>query len=517
MRAHFKAWLKQKYDTVAALQESWNDPELTFETAHIPTKEERLGQGDDSFFLNCTPVGNKIADYYTCYDEALADLALHYCQVIKESLPSNKLVGLMHAASYGGRYEQTPHHHGQSAAQKILSSPHVDYVHSAYHYYNRSIGGTHYSQHAVDSVKLHGKLMIDQIDTKTHLYTGSDKNASTAWETEQLLKRDAAYAISKNVGCYWFEGGHDDTIEPVKFSPGMYSDFWYDDPKITQLFAQLNHLQQQMQEADHGSASEVALFVSSEASVNRKLEDVHGKLYVDAFRQWIMPGTSVPFDDYLLEDFPELKKSYKVYIFLNAHHVPAALREQIRASLTEQKATALWFYAPGYNDESGCDIAHMRELTGINLKVDEGTADYLHVDLQPSGWTKGVSSSSYGTQLDPALYQEDLLWKRWPQDPKGYQFTPSVYAEDAQAEVLGTLTGSNRAGLVTKTRDGATDIWSMAPLLPTALLRNFPASWGSCVFRSGRPRLCACWLLGGDRQWRGEQREPCACHKLLLG
>ena len=89
------------------------------------------------------------------------------------------------------------------------------------------------------------------------------------------------------------------------------------------------------------------------------------------FRQWIIGETGAPFDDYILEDFPNLSRRYKVYVFLNAHYLSAELREQITTRLKAEQATALWFYAPGYLDETGGDIAHMEALTGIRLQRSE--------------------------------------------------------------------------------------------------------------------------------------------------
>ena len=147
----------------------------------------------------------------------------------------------------------------------------------------------------------------------------------------------------------------------------MYSDFWYDDPEIKTLLGQLQELQQNQQEQAGSSVSEVALFNSAAASVNRSLEKVFGKLYVDAFRQWIMPGTSVPFDDYLLEDFAKVENDYKVYIFLNAHYIPAQLREQIRAKLATNMLPRFGFCS-FYNDEASCSLANMKDLAEFLAK-----------------------------------------------------------------------------------------------------------------------------------------------------
>ena len=254
----------------------------------------------------------------------------------------------------------------------------------------------------------------------------------------------------------------------------MYSDFWYDDPEIKTLLGQLQELQQNQQDQAGSSVSEVALFTSAAASVNRSLEKVFGKLYVDAFRQWIMPGTSVPFDDYLLEDFAKVENDYKVYIFLNAHYIPAQLREQIRAKLATSNATALWFFAPGYNDEAGCSLANMKDLTGISFAKKDDYYGHFQVTT-----TNGFQ---YGTQVNPEEFQKGLLWKKWPNNLEEYQFSPAIYAKDTNAEVLGTLDGLQQAGLVKKQTQGLTTYWSAAPLVPTPMLRQLFKEAGVNVY-----------------------------------
>ena len=160
MQKRFREWLRSRYgDNVEALRDSWRDSRVSFESAAIPLPEERKPGEDPTFFYTETPLGNKVADYFQCYDESLADLSIAYCKVIKEETNGNKLAGMMHAYSYCGRYDKIPHNHGHGSALKIMQSPYVDFLHSPYHYYNRSVGGYHYSQHSVDSVRQHGKLL----------------------------------------------------------------------------------------------------------------------------------------------------------------------------------------------------------------------------------------------------------------------------------------------------------------------------------------------------------------------
>lgn len=475
MLNHFRSWLKMKYNNnLQKFRDQWNDVNVTFDTAEIPTWPERQRPDDPDFFTACGFAGDRIADYFMCYDEALADLGITYCRAIKEATSIPKLAGMMHAYSFCGRYDIIPHHHGHGGAQKILESEYVDFVHSPYHYYNRSIGGPHYSQHSADSVVLHGKLMIDQIDTKTHLRHGPNHNASNPWEDEQILKRDIAYSMTKNFHCYWLDGGPGDMFPIVRFSPKRFGRLWFDDPTIKSTIAKLKKLHDENQKKDTKNVAEVALFASSRSFYYRKLEDVHGKLYTEAFRQWILPEAGTPFDDYILEDFPHIDRSYKVYIFVDAYHVSAILRQSIIDKLRADGATAIWFYAPGYSSNDGCELEYCQELTGIRLdKADQH--DYVQVTLTNTAHTllKGLHGvTEYGSDADPEYFQKGLKWLRWPKDKETYKFTPVFYADDPDAITLGIINGLGKPGLVFKNNGDYTSLFSSAPLLPSAILIN---------------------------------------------
>ena len=482
MLKRFKAWLKERYQNdVSALRKSWKDDTLTFETVRIPAPEERKSATDTNFFYTETELGNKISDYFECYDETLADLSINYCQVIKEQTMGKKLAGMMHAYSYCGRYDNIPHNHGHSGALKIIASPYVDFLHSPYHYYNRSVGGYHFSQHSTDSVQLHGKLLVDQIDSKTHLRHGPNHNASTPWESQQLIKRDVAYSLTKNVGCYWVEGGPGDMFPTIRNKPKRFSNLWYDDPEIKATIAKLKKLDDENQHAKVTNNAEVAIFTSSAGVFRRKMERIHGKLYVEVFRQWIIGETGAPFDDYILEDFPNLTRKYKVYVFLNPHYISSAMREQITNTLKAQNATALWFYAPGYLDEKGGQLENMKALTGIELaRTDyEGFID-VKLNNTKHSYLEGVEAGkTFGTgQVDFSYYQKGLLWLRWAREydknkeRELYKFTPAFYSTDKEATVLGELTANKEPGFVVKKVDGMTSIFCSAPIPPARVIRN---------------------------------------------
>jgi hypothetical protein len=495
MIARFRSWLRETYGAdEQALRESWNDPDITFDTVQIPTRDERLYEQEETFFYTCTPLGNKIADYYRCYDETLADLGIAWCRTIKETAPVPKLAGMMHGYSYCGRHDSSlyPHHHGHGAAMKIMESEWVDFLHSPYHYYNRSINGTHYSQHAVDTAVNNGTLLIDQIDSKPHLRWGPNHNASNPWESEQLLKRDVSYSLTKNLYCYWLEGGPGNMFPIVRHSPERWGPFWFDGPEIIENIARLKDLMDENQELATNSVTEVAFFTSNLGSYYRRMEKVFGNLYVEALRQWFLPEIGAPFDDYILEDFPKIQKDYKVYIFTDVHYMPESLRNRIITKLEQNNATAIWLYAPGYLDDNGCNLDNIRRITGIQMgKIDK--KDFIQVEINDSGHPliTGVNGDSYGSDIDPTFFTQDIRWMPWHEDTRDYRFTPVFYADDPNAEVLGTLRNFGEPGLVYKDLGSRTSIYSSAPMLHSTLVRNILEHSGVHIYSKGKDLIYA--------------------------
>lgn len=491
----FRNWVKQRYNNdVSALRESWNDRNVSFETVEIPSAEERLMANDPNFFYTCTSLGNKVADYYICYDEALANLGVHWCKTIKESSPENVLAGMMFAYSYCGRHDAKvyPHNHGHGMAMNAIRSEFVDFLHSPYHYYNRSVDGTHYSQHAPDTVMNNGVLFIDQIDSKPHLRKSS-QNASTPWESQQLIKRDVAYSLTKNAYCYWLEGGPGPMFPIVRHSPEEWGRLWYDDPEILATIGKLKELTDQNDKENNSSVTEMALITSNEGLYQRRLELVHGNLYIEAVRQWFLPEIGLPFDDYIMEDFANIKKKYKLYLFVNPHYVPSELRKAIQEKLKAEGATAIWLYGPGYLNEKGCELSNSRELTGISLSKSDKKA-FIQVEITDYNhpYTNGLEKgTSFGSDISPEFFKKDLRWMSWPENIEDYKFSPVFHVEDKGARVLGKLRESGKPGLAVKNVDGFTSVYCSAPLLNADLIRNIAKEAGVHVYSENHDLIYA--------------------------
>ena len=231
MRHHFRSWVQQKYrDNPSALQKAWADPEVTFLNAEVPGSEAQL-QARRYTFRDPAQEQNVI-DYYECLAELCADCLIDFCRTVKEAAGGPKLAGafygyLMELAWNGGFFKERPdsdystcQRSGHLGLGKVLRSPYVDFLVSPYSYGFRGIGGDGPSMLPSESARLHGKLVLIEDDTRTHV-DREDTNygqAKTLAESIAILRRNFAQAAVRGQGIWWAAWKVDTVKEPA-FQP----------------------------------------------------------------------------------------------------------------------------------------------------------------------------------------------------------------------------------------------------------------------------------------------------------
>jgi hypothetical protein len=477
-RRRFAAWLREAYDgDVERLRDRWKQPDLDFDTVTLPTDADYDGHGLKGMFDRHEVYGSQAADYLRFFNRSVADLLLAHAATIKQASDRRKFVSAMFGYSYCyPNVRRSPPHSSHWDLMRVLASDDIDLLHSPYDYFNRCLGGPHYSQLPPDSVLAHGKVFATQIDTKTHIHTMAPGNAATPWESEQVLKRDVAYAFTRNAYHYYYEmnepawRGRTGTIE--------YRELGYIDPRVQDTIVKLRDVA----DANHAELprknAEVAWFNSRESAYYRAFDKRYNGLFVQATRNYFLPYTATPFDDYLLEDFERIDRDYKVYIFPDASHVSPRLRDAIRSRLSRIGATAVWFYAPGYFDgrDTRGSLDSMHELTGMRFEKRGDLRDTLRVEFDRFDHpiTQGLEAiGGFGSDYSFDYFQSRQEWLPWMlKDPDDYKFNPFFVVDDPDAEALGTLRGARQPGLATKTTDGMKSVYMAAPCPPPELLMN---------------------------------------------
>ena len=163
----------------------------------------------------------------------------------------------------------------------------------------------------------------------------------------------------------------------------------------------------------------------------------------------------------------------------------------------------------------------MSALTGIQL-AESNTAGELRVEITnfDHPYTKSLHRGFvYGTDIDVnsiIRWYDHQIYLKDPRDPSlrrdlpGFSISPRFYSEDGEAIVLGKLAGVDKPGLVVKRQpDGWTSVYSSAPILPAALLRNIVRAAGGHIYSdandvvyANKNTLCIYSPAGGMRMVR---------------
>lgn len=483
-RRAFRVWLRQKYHTNANLQAAWHNPHVTFDNAEPPNEKARYSTTHGIFFDPA--VSMRVPDYFEFFNQMVGKVLLENAAWVKEATHRKKIVG----AFYGYLWLNFPNlsvvHTGHLDMAKVFSSKDVDFIASPYQYDNKQISGPDYSQTLPSDVQLHGKLYFNEVDTETYLHQrqwrwgDSLRNPTNFDETKALLVRDYAYALTKGFGMWWTDlhGGT------------------YHDAKITGLLKKLKGIDERYLTADRASNAEIAVVLDESSYTYFGDGEPFLSPLLTVQKQWQLAFIGAPWDSYLLSDIENPKmRNYKLYIFLNTFHVTPQERKEIHGKLERNGATAIWVYAPGYIDHN-LSVKNIEALTGIHIKETDSPGE-LHVNITSfdTPYTSDLKRpTAYGTDVDVEnikRWYDHQLYLKDPRDPglerdlPGFSINPRFWSDDSRARVLGTLAGINRPGLVVKKVGNWTSIYSSAPILPAALLRNIAEAAGCHIYSNG--------------------------------
>jgi hypothetical protein len=481
-QAAFRRWLERKYGgRLVELRRAWRDPVVTFQTASVPSEETRKRPHRGIFFD--PSISRQVPDFFEFFNDLVSDVLLAQCRWTKEVTGWRKIVGVF----YGYLWCNYPHlslnHSGHLGFSKVLRSPDIDFIASPYTYDNRAVGGADNSQTLPETIAHHGKLYINEVDTETHLqqrqwrWGNSLRNPRNFEETQGLLVRDFGYAFTKSFGM-WF----------MDLLGGMFHD-----PSIVKLLGELRGLDQKRLQARKQPRSDVAVILDEDSFNYFADGEILFTALLNVQKQWELAYLGTPFDTYLLEDLedPHLR-DYKLYIFLNTFRVTPRQRTVLHARFRRGRATVLWVYAPGYIDRN-LSVENMRSLTGLRLaetdlpgelRVEVTSHDHPYTRSLPPGFAYGtdIKVDLIKPLFDHRLYLKDPADPTLRRDLPGFRINPRFWGDDPEAMVLGRLAGLDRPGLLVKAQPGWTSVYSSAPIVPAALLRNIARAAGCHIY-----------------------------------
>ena len=452
----FRSYLQKKYGTDAALQAAWGNNMVTFETATAPGWEERCA--GTNVYLGDADTGTlsrNMVDWNLWLNEASADSFLYYCQIAKEETDNQIIVG-----GYNGYLWTNNSYDSQgmahTAMDRVLDSEYVDWIASPIAYNERLLGQSSTYMTLLDSVQAHGKLYIAELDNRTSLsasYTGSTWDAQMDYQVGQVytmadtisqLKRDFANALVNGAGLWLYDmrGG------------------WLDDAQIYDIIAQAKAEYEKAVLLQQNTTNEIAVFVGDETYAYLTAEN--GNMSFQLLEPMLMQqrkhlaAMGAGYDTYAMSSLLEGKvPSHKLNIILSPFEITEEMQTAIDTHLKTNNQVVVWVYLPGISTGTALSLENIQRATGFAIGITEQDTT-LQVKISDSGHslTQGIANLTYG--ISDSRY-----------------VSPLAYIQDtAGVTVLGYNADGSTAGLGIRDMDGWTSVYSAAPCLDVALLRN---------------------------------------------
>jgi hypothetical protein len=433
-RRSLRDWLRQRYGSADKLAAAWQVKGLDFEdvASYGKWSNRRFTEdimwhhrpADRFMFRDRTAEGALFHDVIRHQNEARADLLLAAAAAVKQASDGHLLTGAYIGYVIPSLTNSPPgsgQHTGHMAIGKVLASPSLDFTVSPHFYHQRRAGDAVVPMGAVDSPRLHGKLWLNEYDSRTYLSPLPPKTFSAA-ETMQVLRKEFAAAITRDQGWWWLE------FPFALYGPQAAS--WFADPAILRDAATMKALYERCLAQPHpGPAAEIAVIVNAEqmyyTDTYAPANSVHSALINYLLMRLFRLGA--PFDLYLQTDLPELvakgwHRPYRLMVFLNSFHLDQAERELLRRDLQQDGRTTLFLFAPGYQGNAGptseLAVEGIEAVTGMQgvVRLAEkhllgATADGAAFDVLP--WWGPEQINNYGQEIGPVFYLDPAKANGW--------------------------------------------------------------------------------------------------------
>lgn len=450
MTRRFRAWLTGRYGSDTALRTAWGRDDVSLAGVQVPGLEERVHTADTVFRDPATE--RPVIDYFRCQHEVVAEDILHFCRTVKQSWPRRLLTGTFYGYLFTMFGKQSSG--GHLEMDRILASPHLDYLSApqAYQGYCREPGGSAHSRGIADSVHLHGKIWLDEMDQRTSLRRDAERvYFDREAEDIAVLRRNSAWSYTRGIGLWYYD-----------FGPNYVSGWWDHPVLLEEIRALTTAFRARYGQADQ--PRDVAFVYDTASHYYTAYDsdrDTVSESLVDAATAAAMKS-GVVFDMVLLSDIGHVDWGhYRAVVFTNTYVLTPDQRAYIRDHIAVGGRHLVWSYLPGYLDG---------ERKGLDL-----VSDVVGLPLRGIALAEPPAISVAGPGLPGVRFA-------LPRAVAPLACVDEVATGRGAAVTLGVLAGSGAPAFVRRDTPESTVWYTSVPILDAALFRAIFSAAGAHLY-----------------------------------
>ena len=436
MQARFRAFLRARYGTDAALQAAWQDQAVTLANAAVPTRDDwqakrrRLGlrhwpdpaqvQRERDYFLLQKEVYHQ---FWTRVLNAMQEATAARPVIKAADSFKQHLQGWIHNGDFDAlwqpdtfdTYGQPLLASGAIGCAPLLDHPGLDMLQTPGMYYNRAMGYAWEAEGLTDAMRLRGKLNFMEADLRTWVdkdWHGNPRppgslinDAGTFLNQREMVAgfdRTLAWAWSRNQMFYLMSvcGGN----------------WWFDDPAIyAKLGTQAKLIADSLRAPWRELPGVVCLVVDDEASFD---EDFSAGFQHQAVYRQLEEGLALCGVPYRIHLFADLARDnfpdYQCYLFPNLFRLTPEREAVLRRRVLRGGHLAIFGPGTGVTDGAKLSADGASRLLGVRMELLPKTVprrvmlqDHGHpLSRQLPTMTFG-SAYAYGPLLVPAVQRLD--------------------------------------------------------------------------------------------------------------
>ncbi len=361
---HYWGFMRNEPDTSAPMQQRFD----SWRKAHnrpvtpIPSTEERRAT-DDGIFRDPSK-RQHVIDYYRCQQELVAERIIALCAIVKKSWPRPILTGTFYGYFFSVFDRAATG--GHLCLHRVLASPDVDYLSApqAYGDHYRGLGASGISRGLAESVRLNGKLFLDEMDQTPSWQWRND--VDTAFQLTDLdsdfaiLRRNVLESYTRGAGLWYYD-----------FGPANHSGWWIDSRLMTEI-ARIRQTLDRYHQRPYQPAGDVLFVFDTEVFYYtgsiQGTDPLTDTLAVNrAITSAWQSGAAL--ETVHILDLPSLDLSrFKVVVFANTWLMTAQQRRMMRERVMSPTRHVVFQGLPAYCDGARLSIDYSREATGLDLR-----------------------------------------------------------------------------------------------------------------------------------------------------